>query len=377
MRIKTVALYHKIMPMICGKFSCSLEPGTETADVIITRIETDCGLVGYGEAGSVGGYPSYAAGALASSAELIARHLIHKDPLNLNDIQHSMSLIDGHGPIKAGFDMACWDILGKARGLPLYQLLGGRLRERVPIYRSIPTIAPAEMVDSVNDWRNEGYRMFQLRVGHGDIAADLARISDVIADRRDGELFTVDVAGHWRRDEALSVLNATRHLAYTIEQPCWSMEDCMTIRARTGFPLKLDNSLNGIQDILRAYSTDACESLVIQVNKYAGVSQARFARDIAAAAGLGITYATQWGTEITGAVLVHLALTTPPNRFISTLDIHNYSSLNVAANEPIGVGDGNMWMASEAPGLGVVVDDARLGEPDRVIAADAVAAEHC
>jgi L-alanine-DL-glutamate epimerase-like enolase superfamily enzyme len=125
-----------------------------------------------------------------------------------------------------------------------------------------------------------------------------------------------------------TVLNATRHLAYTIEQPCWSMEDCMSIRARTGFPLKLDNSLNGIQDILRAYSTDACESVVIQVNKYAGVSQARFARDIAAAAGLGITYATQWGTEITGAVLVHLALTTPPNRFISTLDIHNYSSLS-------------------------------------------------
>ncbi len=367
MRIKKVSLYHKIMPMICGKFSCSLEPGTETADVVITRIETECGLVGYGEAGSVGGYPSYAAGALASSAELIERHLIAKDPRNINDIQYSMSLIDGHGAVKAGFDMACWDILGKALGKPLYDLLGGRLREQVPIYRSIPTIAPAEMVESVGDWRSEGYRMFQLRVGHGDLQADLRRIADVIAERRQGELFTVDVAGHWRRDEALYVLNATKHLAYTIEQPCWTMEDCMAIRARTGFPLKLDNSLNGIQDILRAHCADACESVVIQVNKYAGVSQARFARDIAAAAGLGITYATQWGTEITGAVLVHLALTTPPNRFISTLDIHNYSSLTVATNAPITVDNGAMRMGSDAPGLGVEVDDARLGEPDRVI----------
>lgn len=367
MRIKKVSLYHKIMPMICGKFSCSLEPGTETADCVITRVETECGLVGYGEAGSVGGYPNYAAGTLSSSAELIARHLIDKDPRNLNDIQYTMSLIDGHGAIKAGFDMACWDILGKATGQPLFDLLGGKLREQVPIYRSIPTIEPAEMAQSVNDWRSEGYRMFQLRVGHGDIQADLRRISDVIAERRPGELFTVDVAGHWRRDEALYVLNATRHLDYTIEQPCWTMEDCMSIRERTGFPLKLDNSLNGVQDILRAYSNDACESVVIQVNKYAGVSQARFARDIAAAAGLGITYATQWGTEITGAVLVHLALTTPLNRFISTLDIHNYSSLTVGANDPIRVDKGLMWMGDDAPGLGVVVDEARLGEADRVI----------
>jgi L-alanine-DL-glutamate epimerase-like enolase superfamily enzyme len=139
------------------------------------------------------------------------------------------------------------------------------------------------------------------------------------------------------------------------------------VRARTGFPAKLDNSLNGVPDVLRAYTEDACESVVIQVNKYAGVSQARFARDIAAEAGLGITYATQWGTEITGAVLVHLALTTPPNRFISTLDIHNYSSLTVGANDPIKVDQGFMWMRDAAPGLGVVVDEGRLGAADRVI----------
>ena len=223
------------------------------------------------------------------------------------------------------------------------------------------------MVESVNDWRRDGYRMFQLRVGHGDIQADLQRISRVISERREGEEFTVDVAGHWRRDEALYVLSAVEDLDFTVEQPCWTFEDCISIRQRTGFPLKLDNSLNGVPDVLRAYAERACESVVIQVNKYAGVTQARLARDIAAAAGMGITYATQWGTEITGSVLVHLALTTPPNRFISTLDIHNYSSLSVTTNDPIVVDNGAMWMRSDAPGLGVEVDDERLGDPDRVI----------
>ncbi len=367
MRIKKVSLYRKEMPMVCGKFSCSLEPGTETADVVITRIETECGLVGYGEAGSVGGYPNYALGTLASSAELIERHLMSKDPRDLNQIQYIMSLIDGHGATKAGFDMACWDIIGKASGKPLYEMLGGKFIEQVPLYRSIPTIEPDEMVKSVEDWRSEGYKMFQLRVGHGDIQADLARISAVISQRQPGELYTVDVAGHWRRDEALSILNAVKELDFTIEQPCWMMEDCMSIRDRCQFPMKLDNSLNSVHDILRAYTKQACDSIVLQISKYPGVSHARLARDIAVTGSLGITYSTQWGTEITGAVLTQLAMTTPPNRFISTLDIHNYSSLSVAHNHPINVENGMMWMAHDKPGLGIEVNDAVLGEPNLVI----------
>jgi L-alanine-DL-glutamate epimerase-like enolase superfamily enzyme len=368
MQIKSVSLYHKVMPMACGKFSCSLEPGTETADVVITRLETQCGLVGYGEAGSVGGYPNYAPGILASSAELIERHLLKKDPRNLNQIQHLMSLIDGHGAIKAGFDMACWDIIGKASGKPLHEMLGGKFIEQVPLYRSIPTIEPEEMVQSVADWRAEGYKMFQLRVGHGDIQADLARIATVIAKREKGELYTVDVAGHWRRDEALFILNAVKDLDFTLEQPCWTLEDCIAIRNRCQFPLKLDNSLNSVHDILRANALQACDSIVLQISKYPGVSHARLARDIATTAGLGITYSTQWGTEITGAVLTQLAMTTPPNRFISTLDIHNYSSLSMTHGHPIQVEDGLMWMTHDTvPGLGIEVNAASLGEPNWVI----------
>ncbi len=368
MRIKKVSLYRKEMPMNCGKFSCSLEPGTEAADVVITRLETECGLVGYGEAGSVGGYPNYALGTLASSAELIERHLLNKDPRNLNQIQYMMSLIDGQGAMKAGFDMACWDIIGKQANKPLHEMLGGKFIEQVPLYRSIPTIEPEEMVQSVEDWRSEGYKMFQLRVGHGDIQADLARIATVIAKRQKGELYTVDVAGHWRRDEALFILNAVKDLDFTIEQPCWALEDCLSIRNHCQFPMKLDNSLNSVQDILRVNAKQACDSIVLQISKYPGVSHARLARDIAAQAGLGITYSTQWGTEITGAVLTQLAMTTPPNRFISTLDIHNYSSLSVTHGHPLQVENGLMWLTNtHVPGLGIDVNQASLGEPDWVI----------
>ncbi len=367
MRIKKVSLYRQTIPMMCGRFSCSLEPGVEEAEVVITRVETKCGLVGYGESGSVGGYPNYSLGILASSAELIERHLMNKDPRHLNAIQHTMSLIDGHGAIKAGFDMACWDILGKSIDKPLHEVLGGKLQNKVPLYRSIPTEAPEDMVQSVKDWRGEGYRMFQLRVGHGDIQADLQRIAGVISKRQNDEMYTVDVAGHWRVDEALYILNTVKDLDFTIEQPCWTVDDCMSVRKRITFPMKLDNSLNSTYDVMRAYATNACDSIVIHLNKFGGISPSRISRDLATAGGLGITYSTQWGTELTTAALIHLGVTTQPSRLISTIDSHNYSSFTVATNDPIIVDNGKMWMADNAPGLGVLVDDEVLGKPVKVI----------
>lgn len=367
MKIIRVSLHRKIMPMICGKFTCSLEPGVDNAEVIITRVETDAGLVGYGESGAVGGYPAYAGAILAGSAELIERHLMGRDPRRVGVIQRLLDRIPGQGPIKTGIDMACWDILGKSLGQPLHVLLGGKLHDKVPVYRSITHAPPNEMVGTLNDWRQEGYRQFQFRVGHGDLSLDLARIETLLVEKRADEMFTVDAAGNWRVDHALHILNRVRDLDFTIEQPCWTLDDCQSVRKRVGLPMKLDNCLNEVHDVLRAYAGDACDSIVLHINKFGGISPARTVRDIVVASTLGITYSTQWGTEITTAALAHLALSTPPERLITTIDAHNYSTVTVARNDPIRVEDGEMWLTNDEPGLGVAVDDQALGETVRVI----------
>jgi len=368
MRIKKVTLHRKEMPMLCGKYTCSMEPGVDYAEVIITRVETDNGLVGYGESGSVGGYPNYAPGILSSSAEMIERHLMDKDPRQINVVQHAMAMIAGHGEIKAGFDMACWDILGKSLEKPLYELLGGKLQNKVPLYRSITTDTPEVMVQQMKNWRKEGYRKFQMRVGQGDVQMDLARIKSILAEKQNHELFTIDVAGNWRMDEALTILNQVKDLDFTIEQPCWTMEECISVRERIGyFPMKLDNSLNSVQDVLHAYAKNACDSIVVHINKFGGITPACTVRDIATVSKLGITYSTQWGTEITTAALTHLALTTSPNCLISSIDAHNYSPVMVAMNDSIKVDNGEIWVTDEEPGLGLIVNDEVLGEPVYVI----------
>ena len=85
-------------------------------------------------------------------------------------------------------------------------------------------------------------------------------------------------------------------------------------------------------------------------------------RDIAAQAGLRVTYSTQWGTEITTAAMTHLAITTPPGTLLTSIDAHAYSPLPMTATSPFVVAGQEMWFAEDKPGLGVDVDEDALGE---------------
>ncbi len=318
--------------------------------------------------GAVGGYPNYASGIVASSAELIKRHLINKDPCDLNSIQHTMSLIDGHGSIKAAFDIACWDIFGKSLGKPVSTLLGGKLCDEVPIYRGLPLKKPADMAKEADAWRSEGYRYLLMKVGSGNLVEDVECIEAVLENRQPGEHITVDASGRWRVDEALYVLNAVQHLDFVLEQPCWMYEECASVRARTNRAMKLDNVITDVNKVLRAQSEKACELMTLKIDKLGGLSQGRIARDITSAAGIAVTLEAQWATEITTAAVVHLALTTAPNRLLASTDLHTYSALSTIKGEPIRVENGMMSMADDSlPGLGIEVSTEALGKADVVI----------
>lgn len=369
MRISQVSLFRKHLPMLCSSFTCSLEPGVSSADVVIVKIDTDTGITGYGEVGAVGGYPNYAGGILASSAALIEAHLIHKDPRELNQIQQLMGMIEGLGSIKAGFDIACWDILGQALNKPIYALLGGKLQEKIPLYRGIPLAEPEAMRKEIAAWRSEGFKYFLMKVGSGDLAQDIECINAVLSDKQAGEHFTVDASGRWRVDEALRVLKAVRRFDFVLEQPCWRYEDCLSVRRRTERPMKLDNVITDLHQILRAHADKACELMTLKIDKLGGLSPARIARDITATAGIAVTIEAQWATEITTAAVTHLAMTTASNHLLASTDLHGYSSLSTAIGDNLRVENGSMFLAGDQSGLGITVNPDALGQPDIVIRA--------
>jgi cis-L-3-hydroxyproline dehydratase len=88
--------------------------------------------------------------------------------------------LKGHAYVKSGIDIACWDILGQAAGLPVCELLGGRYGDDFHLYRAISQEDARRHGRPVAGYRAEGYRRFQLKVG-GDPDVDIERIHAVSA----------------------------------------------------------------------------------------------------------------------------------------------------------------------------------------------------
>src|SRR5262249_43410497 len=151
-------------------------------DSTLVEVATDSGLAGWGEVCPLGPFylPAYGPGARTGTAEL-APHLLGHDPRELAQLNRHMDrALKGHPYVKSAIDMACWDLLGKAAGLPVCTLLGGRFGDSVELYRAISQDTPARMAARVAGYRKEGYRKFQLKVG-GSVEDDVARIRAVRA----------------------------------------------------------------------------------------------------------------------------------------------------------------------------------------------------
>jgi L-alanine-DL-glutamate epimerase-like enolase superfamily enzyme len=86
--------------------------------------------------------------------------------------------LKGHPYVKSALDMACWDILGKVCNAPVCELLGGRFGDNFKLYRAISQGTAYEMAENVMKYLNEGYRIFQLKVG-GNPKDDIDRIRTV------------------------------------------------------------------------------------------------------------------------------------------------------------------------------------------------------
>ena len=207
MKITRILAYRVELPLHETTYKWSGGKSVTVFDSTIVRVETDAGLVGHGEVCPLGPFylPAYAEGVRAGLREL-GPHLLGEDPRQLAKLNRTMdAALKGHPYVKSGIDIACWDILGQAPGMPVCELLGGRYGEDVHLYRAISQESPEEMAAKVAGYRAEGYRRFQLKVG-GDPDMDIARIHAVAAKLQPGDRLVADANTGWVQHEAVRVV---------------------------------------------------------------------------------------------------------------------------------------------------------------------------
>jgi L-alanine-DL-glutamate epimerase-like enolase superfamily enzyme len=362
MKIKRIRAYQVDLPLFEGSYKWSGGKSVSVFDSTVVEIETDTGVVGYGEVCPLGPFylPAYANGVRAGIVEL-GRHLIGENPIELQKLNRLMdAALKGHAYVKSGIDMACWDILGKVTNQPVCTLMGGRYGDSVNLYRAISQEAPEAMANKVAGYRAEGYKRFQLKVG-GDAAVDIARIQAVAAKLQPGDRLVADANTGWLMHDAMRVVKAVKDVDVYIEQPCLSYEECLSIRRHTNNPFILDEVIDSVDVLMKGNADLAMDVVNLKISKFGGLTKVKQARDLCVSLGIAMTLEDSWGGDIITAAIAHLAQSTPPEFQFSATDFNSYVSVSIADGAPQRI-DGKM-SASTAPGLGITPKMNVLGKP--------------
>ncbi|MTI09857.1 mandelate racemase/muconate lactonizing enzyme family protein [Curvivirga aplysinae] len=360
--ITKISAYQTDLDCVGGEYRMAMGKVISAAQSTIVAIETDQGITGYGEVCPLGSnyLPAYAKGVIPGLSEL-ASQLIGQNPLDLGVLNQTMdSLMKGHNYVKSPIDVACWDILGKYSGVPVYTLLGGKYQDKLPLYFSISSAPVADMVDACEAARAEGYKQFQIKCD-GNVDEDIERVRAVCATRQPGEIFIADANQGWAQHETVKLVHALKDVSVYIEQPCADLEGCVNIRQMTPHPIKLDESIDSLEALLLAIKYRAMDVVCLKVSKVGGLTKAKQIRDLCAAQGLSMTVEDSWGSDIVTTTLSHLAASTPVKAMLNCSDLNRYMHGHVAHGAP--KAENGYLNTTSAPGLGIEPDWDVLGDP--------------
>ncbi|WP_299899328.1 mandelate racemase/muconate lactonizing enzyme family protein [uncultured Ruegeria sp.] len=362
MKITRIRIYQTGLPYVGGTYVWGAGNAIETATASVVVVDSDAGLQGCGEFTPCGeNYMMAHSEGVTALARLVAGKLLGEDPRQVGRIEHLMDhLVQGHGYAKAPFDAACWDILGQACDQPVWMLLGGKLTDGAPMYRVAPQKAVEDTVAEMDQYREQGYQQFQVKVG-GDWASDIDRIRTTVPLLKPGEKAMADANQGWRVDDAIRVARETRDLDFILEQPCRTYEECQQVRRIAEQPLKLDECVTGIHMAQRIVADRGAEICCLKISNLGGISKARRVRDYLIDNRIPVVSEDTWGGEITSSVVAHFAASTPPEYLQNTTDLMNYNTRSTGVGGPV-VKDGKLY-ATNTPGLGVTPDFESLGAP--------------
>lgn len=330
----------------------------------VLRIETDTGLVGWGESCTAPSYyyPTLSAGTRAA-IEHVAPLLLGQDPRNVNRRMTEIgAYMRGQQPAKAAIDMALWDLAGKAAASPLCELWGGRAATDLPVLAMVSSGHARAMLDQLDAYRAQGYRIFQFKIGVGAPADDVDRITQITEAMQPGERCWFDVNRAWTVDQAMQVMSRVAHLGPLIEQPCETYEECRIVSQRTGLGLMLDESIDSADAFIRARRDGVMDVAVLKFNATGGVGEHRFLARLGVELCVPMRIEDFFGTGITLAAVTHIAHTLPRWATFGLYDYH-LPSVPVVRN-PLPVIDGIVKVPDAAPaGLGVDIDETVIGPP--------------
>lgn len=323
-------------------------------DTLVLKIETDEGLVGYGEAAPMGFVTGDNLDTALAIGEEYRRILIGEDPLAIARIHQIMDgEYAGNTAIKAAIDMACYDLAAKKMGVPLWRYLGGSSPELVTdVTLGIDT--PENMAAKAQEWADAGFTEIKVKLGE-DIKTDLARMKAIRKQVGPDIILRIDANQGWDVKESIRIAKALEELDIDlIEQPVphWDLEGLRRIRDASMIPIAADESCHSPMDALKLCS--CVDAMNIKLMKCGGIYEALKISSVAEAAGLFCMIGCMGESKIANAAGMHLAAAVPNIQKID-LDVTFFAKGGQVSGGFESIG--GRCTLSEKPGLGIEIED--------------------
>jgi galactonate dehydratase len=335
-----------------------------TGEQTLVRLTTDSGITGLGQSGCWG-YPKGVAGVLEELTPL----LIGADPFR---IEHLWHLAYRARPFRgnllsaaiSAIDLALWDIKGKAVGLPVWELLGGRTRDRVRLHVLVGGGTPDEIASSVNWAVGEGFTAVKfdpLAHGYEDLSVNQLVVSAcamaAAAREAGGPECDLIFELHRKLDpaRAITVCNALAEFhPLFIEDPVQidSIDAQADVARRIAAPIALGERLNSIWEFSELLSRNVAIHVRPDIGLAGGLSGCRKIAAIAEAHHCGVAPHNFLGPGLTAPTL-HLCTTIPNLVTMEYLPQDEDKSTFAAAFATTVVRTGGYCEVPDAPGLGV------------------------
>ena len=376
--IRAIETIHVALPnRRSHKFAGQTE---EIGGYVITRMEGEDGNVGWGEAPVLkdwgGDHGRYFGETPTTTKLMIDQYLapvvIGVEPDNFVELHARMDhMIKGYPYAKAAVELAAYDLAGHSRGIPVYKLLGGRVRTRIPIAHSIGLIPIDQGVTEVKQVIGEGVRTIKLKIG-----VDPARDIELVKRIREAVGPDIDICadancGYRSPGEAIQIIREMEkeRLIY-VEQPVVGVQRIAQVARVVDTPIMADESAWNAHDVLEIIERQAADIVSIYTTKPGGLYRAMQVAAVAEAAGIPCNVNGSIETGVGNLANLHLAAAAAPVTFDCVVPVSTPAEFQRGQlagiyytddliKEPFAFADGEVAVP-EGPGMGIEVDTDKI-----------------
>ncbi|MDK8660231.1 muconate/chloromuconate family cycloisomerase [Corynebacterium sp. MSK204] len=295
--------------------------------ILLVSVVLEGGVTGFGE-GVVPGGPWWGGESAETMKVLIDGHLapimVGREVSDLAGIMRDFEKsVANMRFAKAACDVAMHDAWARALGIPVRDLLGGRVRDENDVTWALGVLPLADAVAEIEERvASHGHRSFKLKMGSGDPAVDTQRIVELAAELDGAYSLRIDVNARWDRLTALKYLPALADAGVELfEQPtpAHDLDSLREITRRIGVPVMADESVCSPADCLRVVREQAADVIAVKTTKLGGLLESKKTAAIAEAAGLACHGATSLEGPFGTAASLHFACSTQAISFGSEL----------------------------------------------------------